>query len=80
MGSLDGLCINYNGYSQGIHTSVSKEVTCKTLKSVRKLLWAMCIYYGHEKFIALLQPQITYVVKKFNLPLPIPYKGPTYNG
>ena len=39
--SLDGHCVNYNGYIQGIHTSISKD---KTLKSVRNLLWAYKIH------------------------------------
>ena len=56
MGSLDGLCVNCNGYSQGIHTSVSMY-----------LLWACKIHC----FIT----TTNHIVRKFNLLLPIPYKG-----
>ena len=51
--SVDDLCVNLNAYSQGIHAAISKEVTCKTLKSMQNLLWATFIYYGNTKFIAL---------------------------
>ena len=44
-------------------------------KKCAKSFMTLDVYYGHTKFIALLHPQISYIARKFNLLLHIPYKG-----